>query len=167
MELAQCYEKALGEKILPEEGLAELCSPAPLADEPDEDADQVLDELEAWMPEAIAVVKLRGFVYDFGGEVLDSQPGRIRFRLPAPATTPEAAPWGLWALLGFGKRTAPPLPNALLELRMQKTTTGLQNQLQIKVLMHPEQNARQEQATDWQYWCGQVCRDLRAYLISR
>ncbi len=37
--------------------------------------------MEAWMPEQIAIVKLRGFVHDAGGEVVESLPGLIRVRL--------------------------------------------------------------------------------------
>src|SRR5262249_46972827 len=41
----------------------------------------VVHHLEAWMPEKIATYKLRGFIHDVGGEVLESVPGRIRVHL--------------------------------------------------------------------------------------
>jgi hypothetical protein len=44
----------------------------------------ITERLEAYMPEPIAAVKLRGFVDDFGGTVLASEPGLIRVRLNPP-----------------------------------------------------------------------------------
>src|SRR5262249_15555662 len=35
----------------------------------------VVHHLEAWMPEAVAACKLRGFVHDVGGEIAESVPG--------------------------------------------------------------------------------------------
>src|SRR5262249_35731579 len=45
------------------------------------DANTLVHQLEAWMPEKIASYKLRGFVQDSGGEVMECVPGRIRVRL--------------------------------------------------------------------------------------
>ena len=41
----------------------------------------IVHHLEAWMPERVAAYKLRGFVQDVGGELIESVPGRIRVRL--------------------------------------------------------------------------------------
>ena len=45
------------------------------------DPHSIVHHLEAWMPEKIATYKLRGFVQDAGGEVIESVPGRIRVRV--------------------------------------------------------------------------------------
>src|SRR5438876_3004524 len=45
------------------------------------DPNAIVHHLEAWMPEKIAACKLRGFVQDVGGEVLESLPGVIRVRM--------------------------------------------------------------------------------------
>src|SRR5262249_60011385 len=37
--------------------------------------------MEAWMPESIAVVKLRGFAHDADGQIVESIPGIVRMRL--------------------------------------------------------------------------------------
>ncbi len=37
--------------------------------------------MEAWMPDGIATYKLKGFVHDFQGEVVESVPGMIRVQL--------------------------------------------------------------------------------------
>src|SRR5262249_45015835 len=72
-----------------------------------EDGDAVVHQLEAWMPEMIASVKLRGFVQDAGGEVLESVPGRIRVRLGSRGSAYEARGCSSLARLLLGRR--PPL----------------------------------------------------------
>ncbi len=42
--------------------------------------DPALDRFEAWMPEQIAVMKLRGFIDAVGGEVMASEPGALHVR---------------------------------------------------------------------------------------
>ena len=37
--------------------------------------------MEAWMPESIAVVKLRGFAHDADGQIVESVPGVVRMKL--------------------------------------------------------------------------------------
>ena len=49
------------------------------------DPNAVTYRMEAWMPDAIASYKLRGFVNDHDGEVIESVPGRIRVRLGGKA----------------------------------------------------------------------------------
>jgi len=55
--------------------------------------------MDAWMPEVIAIRKLRGFVHDCEGEVLESVPGLIRVRLGKGRGQSAAMSW-----LGFGKK---------------------------------------------------------------
>jgi tRNA A-37 threonylcarbamoyl transferase component Bud32 len=71
--------------------------------------------VEAWMPEAIALRKLRGFVHDCGGEVLETGPGLVRVRLGQGGGA--AAPALAW--LGLGKRSAGPVE---VELRLAPAT---------------------------------------------
>ena len=62
---------------------------AELVDEDEEDFEQpfrpdptaLTFQMEAYMPEAIAVVKLKGFAHDLGGNVVDSVPGVIRLTI--------------------------------------------------------------------------------------
>ena len=49
---------------------------------PPDDPNALLFSLEAWMPESVALLKLRGYIHDARGEVLESIPGLIRVRLP-------------------------------------------------------------------------------------
>ena len=53
------------------------------------DSQAVVYHLEAYMPHALAEHKLRGFVHDAGGELLESIPGLIRVRLGDPETKYE------------------------------------------------------------------------------
>ena len=62
------------------------------------------------MPEAVAVVKLRGFLEDLGAKLLESQPGLIRVQFGEPAV-PEEKPRGL---LGWLRRFDTALANAVL-----------------------------------------------------
>jgi serine/threonine-protein kinase len=166
LELARRYETAVKHKILPE--VQDASPPPSVADEPEIDPRAVVDRLEAWMPEPIAVVKLRGFVHDVGGEVIESEPGRIRFRLAEPSAALPQVPSGILARLGLGKKPPPPpVHHALLDLHLRKNDEGRRSRLQITVLMRPEQDRSRAQNGDWLAWCGRVCRDLRAYLISR
>ena len=48
---------------------------------PPSDPSAVIHQLDAWMPEKIALHKLRGFVHDVGGQIVESVPGLIRVRL--------------------------------------------------------------------------------------
>src|SRR5437016_2925561 len=93
LELAECYDRALTEheRVLeanaPPPAAAAGQQPAntpsggiPLIIKP-QDPNALVYRLEAWMPERIAAFKLRGFVHDAGGEVLESVPGLIRVRL--------------------------------------------------------------------------------------
>src|SRR5205823_9035886 len=52
------------------------------------DPNSVSYRMEAWMPDAIASHKLRGFVHDHAGEVIESVPGKIRVRI---GSNPSAA----------------------------------------------------------------------------
>ena len=79
--------------------------------------EDVADTIAAWMPESIAVVKLRGYVSDMGGEVIDSEPGLVRVHLLMPVRTGEAAaPSGLLGWLGINTKAPAPHELALMEL---------------------------------------------------
>jgi serine/threonine-protein kinase len=127
------------------------------------------DKLEAWMPEQIAVVKLRGFVNAHGGKVVESMPGMIRLRLPLdglpedPRRTPTVMSW-----LRLGPTKEPePTPHALVELYMEKKTVGNRNLLFISVLMFRDgTDIALPRTPEWGHFKRKICRDLRAHLIS-
>jgi serine/threonine-protein kinase len=113
--------------------------------------------MEAWMPEAIAVMKLRGFVHDCGGEVLDCVPGLIRVRL-GKSRTPTTTSW-----FGFGgRRASGPID---VELHMQKANPKLENHLTIQVLFRPSHSSLLADDA-WKSRCNRLFVELRAYLMG-
>lgn len=115
--------------------------------------------LEADMLEAMAILKLKGFVHDLGGEVVESLPGMIRVRL-AEAT---ARPSGLFRWLG-GASTSAPSTTSELELYIQRRDPTKPNRLTITLLIHPPTG---QPTPQWRTRCERTARDLQAYLISR
>jgi serine/threonine-protein kinase len=114
--------------------------------------------MEAWMPERIAIVKLRGFVHDAGGEVVESVPGLIKVRLGGR----KASTSGPFSWLGLRKSSAP----IDVELHLHHLDPAKDNQLTVHVLFRPSHPAL---LTDriWRQRCTQVFIELRAYLMGR
>ena len=112
--------------------------------------------MEAWMPEIIAVRKLRGFVHDCGGEVVESVPGLIRVRLGKSPSHNAAMSW-----LGFGKRTGP----IDVELHLHRTDPKQENKLTIHVLFRPSHPSLLADEL-WRDRCMKVFVELRAYLMG-
>jgi serine/threonine-protein kinase len=164
-DLAERYETALAH----EEVVLEMGVPADHSDDGAGtappvrtilDSDAAVYHLEAWMPEAVAVPKLRGFTDDAGGEVVESIPGRIRVRLGGPGSLYQYQGRGL-SWFGLNRKTG----RIELDLRMEQGETERQNQLRITVMMRPlEGNASFDPR--WRLLCDQVFCDLRAYLMG-
>jgi serine/threonine-protein kinase len=112
--------------------------------------------MDAWMPEGIAIMKLRGFVHDCGGEVLESVPGLIRVRLNK-SRGQSAAAW-----LGFGRRSSGPIE---VELHLHRTNPKSENQLSINVLFRPS-HASLLGDEAWRERCSKLFIELRAYLMG-
>jgi serine/threonine-protein kinase len=116
--------------------------------------------MEAWMDQAVGRVKIRGFVHDFGAEVLESVPGLIRLRLGSQRVkgrkTPTALSW-----LGIGRRLGP----IDVELWMHQIDPARENRLFIVVRFRPT-HSTQLLDQDWRDRCDQIFIDLRAYLVG-
>lgn len=121
------------------------------------DPNAVTYRMEAWMPDAIAGHKLRGFVHDQEGEVLESVPGRIRVRLGNKAGEAGALSW----LVGFRRK-----PTVVdMELLLERNNPQQQSQLQITVLMtSPDRKLSVNPA--WRERCAQIYCELRSYLAG-
>lgn len=115
-------------------------------------------QMEAWMPQAIAIMKLRGFVHDAGGEVVESVPGMIRVRLAGRAGASGGASFS-W----FGLRRSSTVVD--LELHLHNADPAQPNKLTVHVLFRPPHPS---QLTDkvWREKCGQVFVELRSYLMG-
>ncbi len=115
--------------------------------------DRVLPyQMDAWMPESIALMKLRGFVHDSGGEVIESVPGLVRVRL---ARTPGSG----WL---FGRRSSGPLD---VELHLHCPDDRQRNRLSLRVLFRPSHPSLL--ADDhWRGRCEKAYVELKAYLMG-
>lgn len=122
---------------------------AVLATEPDPRAAAGLPfRMEAWMPESIALMKLKGYVQDCDGAVLESTPGLVRVRV-------GKAQW-------FGRKA-----NGPIEVHLQFTTPDPKrpNQLLIHVVCHPSHPSLLADPV-WRERCSTLFIQLRSYLMG-
>jgi serine/threonine-protein kinase len=167
-ELAELYQKALqaierasttGDELLNTPVVTEPQAEAPItevvrrAPAPIGDASTIIHHLEAWMPDVIATNKLRGFVQDNQGEVLESIPGKIRMRIGGGKGQ------GALSWLGIGRKAT-----VDLELRLERNNLQQQNLLHITVLMSSPHRKSSDAA--WRERCGEVFCELRSYLAG-
>ncbi len=115
--------------------------------------------MEAWMPEQIAIMKLRGFVHDAGGEVVESLPGLIKVRLGGRKTPTAGGP-----LSWLGLRRSSSLID--VELHLHHLDPAKENHLTVHVLFRPSHPSLLTDAS-WRQRCTDVFVELRAYLMGR
>ena len=164
-DLAELYSKALKQAEQRLEPSAAELVPAPVSEHPAEspkteivcqsqpipyDANTIVHQLEAWMPDAIATYKLRGFVQDNNGEVLESVPGMIKMRLGSKS----------YSWLGLGRKSG----IVDLELRLERNNPQQENMLHVVVMM----SSPHRKSTDahWRERCNEVFCELRSYLAG-
>ena len=155
-ELARLYSEAIDIDIwdaaqpeVPTEAAAPL-PPTPIADR-----GAIVHELDAWMPERIAVVKLRGFLEAIGGRVVESEPGLLRIRLGEPEKGKRP---------GRGKPDEPRSLPIEIELRMVKRNSS-DNVLRITVVFRPFTDPTLLLAADWCNRCENLYKELQSYLM--
>ena len=115
--------------------------------------------MEAWMPERIAIMKLRGFVHDAGGEVVESVPGLIKVRLggrKAHRQRRRCRGSGCGRRSGVDRRGTAPAPHR----------PGEENRLTVHVLFRPS-HPRLLKDEEWRQRCSQIFVELRAHLMGR
>jgi serine/threonine-protein kinase len=181
LELATRYEQALGKRI----DIRRMASPTPAAAKssshsgirpvvglkrtPDpvppaaaDDTGAFRHTVEMSMPESMALLKLKGFIFDLGGNVIESEPGRIRVRVPDPQ--PEGkAPGGLFSRL-TALQVAEPQTASELELRMERRDPKQPGRLTVTLVMRPGSGGA---SPDWERRCQKIGRDLQAYIMGR
>jgi len=111
--------------------------------------------MEAWMPEAIAVRKLRGFVQDVDGEILEYQPGYVRVRLG------KEPPSSSLVWLGLGKKSE----SEIVELRFLRADPRQENKLTIEVRFPLIEQAKRVDERRRQR-SAKIFIELRAYLMG-
>jgi len=123
--------------------------------------------VEANMPEVLALTKLKGFVADLGGQILESVPGMIKVRLGE--TTPAEKKGGLFSWLSGGNdsrstaMTASPATE--LELHMERRDPSNSSKLTLTLVMRPAAGGLP--TAEWRNRCSGIARDLQAYLMGR
>ena len=180
-EVVKRYFEALGIP-LPENGLWQPASSARRAASKQSPRDRIpsnhphalVEQFDAWMPEPIAVVKLRGFVEDMGGRIVESEPGRIRVKIgeekKPPKTDLSDSTLMRWLNGGKSNDTRPVDPDQEpidLLLYMERGTSSSQNTLNITVVIKPLHAARLIVANKWKQRCELFMHELRAHLIAK
>jgi serine/threonine-protein kinase len=167
-DLAELYQAALAEaeQPIPDAQPAEAPpdtvpeTPSPLGQQAPDDPNAIAFYLEAWMPEAIAVHKLRGFVHDAKGEVVQSVPGLIRVRLGGQGSRyrfrSRRKSW-------FDLAPKSGLTDMALYMAQAGPSASL---LHITVQMRSRDGIPASDE-DFQAHCNEVFVDLRGYLMAQ
>ncbi len=155
--LVETYQLGLGRVLLDDQAFESSAESAMslLKDDERIDPRSVLDKFEACMVEHTAAIKLRGFVDGVGGQVVESNAGVIRVKLPRVLEV--EAKKGL--LSWFGPKTEQEIDWIGMELHMAKKQAATRSMIDITVV-HP-----QVLPASRKVFCEQICRELRAYLM--
>jgi serine/threonine protein kinase len=167
LEVAKQYEKALGKRILSVRhgeaasapGLAPKPSPSRVVER-----NAVQHRVEASMPESMALLKIKGFIFDLGGEVVETLPGLIRVRI-AESSSNEKKTKSLFGWMDRGRTaTAAPAAATYIELHMERCDPNQPSRLTITLVMRSSTGLA---TPEWRERCGRIGRDLQAYLMGR
>jgi serine/threonine-protein kinase len=131
-------------------------TPVPVTEHP-KGATSLIFQLEAYMPESIAVMKLRGFAHDSGGQIVESVPGLVRMRVDGGASASGAFSW-----LGRNRRADGPVD---LELHLTRQDSARNGHLAIDVLFRPSHPSLMSDES-WQKRCSKLYVRLRSFLMS-
>ncbi|MGF1578569.1 MAG: serine/threonine protein kinase [Gemmataceae bacterium] len=127
----------------------------------EDDPNAVVKFVEAWMPEAIAAYKLRGFVDEVGGHIIENVPGTIRVRMGGKGATYSETK-GAFAWLGLGKKKGGMID---MELRLDRKDPDKQSNLSITVIMKST-DPKATATPAWRDRCNRIFCDLRAHLMA-
>jgi serine/threonine-protein kinase len=120
----------------------------------------VRHSFEVNLPEAMALLKVKGFINDLEGEVMESVPGMIRVRIGE--TKPPKPRSGLFSRTS-SRETLLVQPRAAvdLELHLERKDPAQPGRLTITLIMRPSNS---HIPPDWQDRCAQIGQNLKAYL---
>jgi hypothetical protein len=153
---------------------AHLPAPPPLVAPPEPEVEPLsgpyvnVYHVEAWMPEQIAVIKMKGFVRAEQGEVVESVPGLVRVHLlDRFALRPESPAPGLLSWLGISPpASAHPLHVATLEMHLKNKDTEFQRLLDVTVRIGPGPDAEPD-SPGWKPYCDKLFCTLRGFLMGK
>jgi serine/threonine-protein kinase len=128
--------------------------------------DTVVEQMNAWMPEQIAVFKLQGFAAEVGGEIVRSVPGLVRVEVKDPDPA-EVKASGLMSWLRRGRKVEtqpkPPPSGVEVELRLRHADPEQPSLLQVTVLLRPLTGA--PRPPDFLDRCRVLQQALRSFLM--
>jgi serine/threonine protein kinase len=162
-ELALRFQDASREKIVPETAFQEEI-PVMQSSLDQVDPRLVLDRMEAWMPEAIAIMKLRAFAESVQGAIVDSEPGVLRMKIVDPRSLQPAEKKG-FTLFGLFRRALPDPKYLTLELHMEKKTVGTRSMVEIAAALERDPMESRADADVREGFAKRIVRELRAYLM--
>src|SRR5262249_5601173 len=142
-QLAEEFGRALGETLTDEQFPPSDCLGSSITHKvivkppPKEidasDPNTLSKRFDAWMPEPIAIMKLRGFVQDYNGRILESEPGKIRVQFGVTAP-PVPAQKGLLGWFGPKSGAAQPTSDPI-EMLLFMSRKGQSNCLELTVVL--------------------------------
>ena len=189
-ELARLYEQALGRRILvpskpapPSDAAAAAAPPKLEAPRPTStemvDRNAAVYKLEVRMSESVAMLKLRGFVHDLGGQLRDSEAGVIRVWLESarldsissaarPALSEDRRAWFSGSSAAAASKPAPTASVVIgMEMRLERTDPEQPNHITITATVRARNNLSMSRR-DLRERYDKIYRELQAYLqISR
>lgn len=152
-EFAEYFDSAMH---LEESGFAEEVRdeiPEPSGPALIHDPNTLAFSFEAWMPESIAVMKLRGFVNDLSGQIIESIPGLVRVQVNVEGKSRGG-------LFGFRGRSA------VLNLELYlHPNPNRGNQLTIQAMFRPNSLSQLNDPV-WRERCTKTYMELRGYLMG-
>src|SRR5262249_21366139 len=127
----------------------------------DEEPNTIIEQMEAWLPEAMAEYKLRGFAEAIGGGIVERAPGLGRVQLRRPQTAGQSR--GLLRWIGLGRRATPPAPELSIELHLRPKDPAQRGLLEVTVLVRPTPPSSPPR--DFQDRCATIGQTLRSFLM--
>jgi hypothetical protein len=129
-------------------------------------------EIQVSMSPSMAMLKLRAFVQDLGGKIVDApvpQPGVTHVRLRAGGKSAPA--WDIpgsssWSGTGTAAKAPPSGLDIDMELRVQQPDLTQPNNLTIGLTLRAARNAWAISRREVKAQYDKVVRDLKAYLCA-
>src|SRR5262249_17753413 len=128
-----------------------------------QDPNALVYQIDAWLPQRIALMKIRGFVHDYGGQVTETQPGLIGLRLYPQRWATERSQTRFW--FGFHSRPDPGRPDQEVVLRLEHVDPKQENRLLVTIAFQAPTPAALHNFK-WRDRCSLMFCDLRAYLMG-
>jgi hypothetical protein len=161
-ELARLWDVALGgEGELDPADFAPdgVCDETPAGPPAANDHQRIVHAFDAFMPEAIAVVKLRGFLEDLGARLVASEPGLIRVTLGEAVEQPRGGLFGWF-------RKPPPAGPAPMAIDLFLAKKPASNRLGVTTVFRALDGPLPDDPL-WHDRADRVANDLRGYLMAQ